>query len=294
MLCEENDYAKHPRYTIMSYRHKHIKAKVHKLKPKNPLYKQAWFWFSLLLVVIVGLFVYFLFFFPSIQVENINIAGNQKIETQRIKEIVNKNVEKKIFGLGSINIVSKTILLVDADDITNDLLIAYPSIESVEVSKKLPQTVNVQIKERSPFAVFCKSGEGTTPPQDCYYIDTAGVIFDSLPTVPEGMIIVRQATDENNLVGENVIAQNIMQAIEKVSQNLKNNFQIDVAEAMVSTPVRLNIKTGENWKIYFNVENDVDLQITKLNLLLQDEISTQERSKLEYIDLRYKDKTYYK
>jgi len=79
----------------------------------------------------------------------------------------------------------------------------------------------------------------------------------------------------------------------QIQGNLKDNFQINVKEAAISLPERLNIKTSENWQIYFNLESDINLQITKLNLPLKEEISPEKRENLEYIDVRFS-RAYYK
>jgi hypothetical protein len=60
--------------------------------------------------------------------------------------------------------------------------------------------------------------------------------------------------------------------------------------------LRLDIKTNENWQIYFDLNSmsDTDLKIAKLNLLLNGEITPEIRKNLQYIDLRFKDRAYYK
>jgi len=277
----------------MSYRHKHIKTKIHKLTPKKSFYEKPYFWFALIFVAVISSFIYFLIFFPKIQVNFIEISGNEKIESKNIENTVATAIEKKFFNLGGFSLASKSIFLVDLDDLNARLTSRFPEIETLSVNKKLPQTLVLEIKERKPFAVFCKSGQGM-PPEDCYFIDTAGVIFEALPAVPEGMAIVRQTVNESVFVGENAIAQNIMSAISRISDSLKNNFQIDISEALISTPVRLDIKTAESWQIYFNLDSDVNSQITKLNLILKEEIPADSRKNLQYIDLRFRDKTYYK
>ena len=87
-----------------------------------------------------------------------------------------------------------------------------------------------------------------------------------------------------------------MLAIYEIEKNLKDNFQINLSDALISTPIRLDIKTGEGWQIYFNTDTDSDItsQLTKLDLLLQKEISAESRQSLQYIDLRFKDRAYYK
>ena len=104
---------------------------------------------------------------------------------------------------------------------------------------------------------------------------------------------MRQAiNDKQVFTGENVVAQNMMDAIYKIQKSLKDNFQINLLEALISTPVRLDIKTGENWQIYFDLDAraNIDSQIEKLNLLLNSDHLATSRKNLKYIDLRPKDR----
>jgi len=109
------------------------------------------------------------------------------------------------------------------------------------------------------------------------------------------MPIITQTLNSNDIfTGESVVDRNVISAISKIEKNLKDNFQIDIKEALVSNPLRLDIKTNENWQIYFDLNSDTNLQIIKLNSLLKNEISQTSRASLQYIDLRFKDRAYYK
>lgn len=274
----------------MSYRKKHIKRRVRLLKPKKSLFKKPLFWWFVLFLFVVLSIFYFFVFYPKFQITEIIISGNEKVLTQDIEKIVKENIDRKIFVLAGLKITSKSIFLTGPKIISKALLNGFSQIESVKVSKKFPQTITLQVKERTPFAVFCQTDD-----KKCFYIDENGIIFKILEKIPENISIVRQLIEDKEVfTGERVVEKNIIDIISKIKRNLKDNFQIDVKSAMISTPFRLNIETSENWQIYFNLESETDLQIAKMNLLLKDEISVSARKTLQYIDLRFKDRAYYK
>ena len=95
------------------------------------------------------------------------------------------------------------------------------------------------------------------------------------------------------VLGQEVVKKELLDLILRIQGNLKDGFQIDTKEAILSLPKRLDIKTSENWQIYLNLESDINLQITKLNLLLEEEITPEIKETLEYIDLRFT-RVYYK
>jgi len=275
----------------MSYRKKHIKNKIHKITRKKPTFKNSIFWISVLLVILVFASLYFLLFFSGCQVENIIIFGNEKIKTTDIKNLVSKNIAKKIISIGILNIESKSIFLTNPPELQKMILNTFPIIESVTIEKKFPQSINLKISERKPVAVFCQPDQNGK----CFFIDKNGVIFEELQNIPQNIAIIKQLLNNNEVfTGENIIGKNIMDLISKIEAVLRDNFQINITEALVADPIRLDVKTSENWQIYFNLNSNTDLQIIKLNSLLKDEISKTSRASLQYIDLRFGDRAYYK
>lgn len=272
----------------MSYRRKHIKNKIQKIKPRKSIFKRPIFWRTVLFLVLVFVSFYFFVFFDKFQIQKIIISGNEKISSEKIENAVKNNINKKFISFLNWNVLSKSIFLVNKDKLNKEILEKFPIIEKVRTDKKLPQTLILGIMERKPVGVFCD--------KECFLIDVNGIIFEPLSVIPENLPIVRQISEQSQvLVGEDVIGRNIMDFISKIKKNLKDNFQIDIKEALVASPLRMDIKTSENWQIYFNLDpdSDMNLQITKLNLLLSGQISPEARSNLQYIDLRF-DRAYYK
>lgn len=267
----------------MSYRKKKIKNKVQglkKLRPKIPFYKHAIFWIAFVVLLIVALFVYVFVASDIFEVKNIKVLGNEKINAGNLYSIVQNNVNTKFV---------RSIFLTNVLDIKKEITQKYPEIETVSVEKKFPQTINVTIKERKPVAVFC---EGTN---DCYLIDIYGYIFKKPADFSLSVPVVKQQSIAKYFVtGESAVDKDAMIAIYKTSEILKNNFKINIKDALVTNPLRLNLTTSENWNIYFDLGSDTNFQINKLDLLLKNEISEQVRKSLQYIDLRFKDRAYYR
>jgi len=274
----------------MSYRRKHVKTKIHRIKPKKSILKKPFFWIGFLLLSTVLAACYLLFFYSKFQVNDVVISGGQKVQTDALKSLVLNNINKKI---------SKSIFLVDAEKISKEVLDNFSIIGNIKISKKLPQTLNIEIKERVPIAVFCPSFTETVEENQgkCFLIDESGVVFEPLYATLQNMVIVRQLMDKNKVLsGQKVVEQNIMKAVSMIKKNLKENFKIDIKEAFITSPLQLNVVTNENWQAYFNLDqnSDINLQITKMDLLLKGEIAPEARKNLHYIDLRFKDRAYYK
>lgn len=265
----------------MKHRSHHVKNRVHRLKIKKPILKRPGFWIIVLSLTIVFSFLYFFLFFSKFQVSSVIVSGNNSVQSEVLQNIAWNNINKNI---------SKSIFLTGPKIISKNILDGFPQIESAKVSKEFPQTITIEVKERTIFAVFCQTDD-----KKCFYIDENGIIFKILEQIPENISVIRQLIEDKEVfTGERVVEKNIIGVISEVKRNLKDNFQIDVKSAIISTPFRLNIETSENWQIYFNLDSETDLQIAKMNLLLKDEISASARKTLQYIDLRFKARAYYK
>ncbi|MCX6721726.1 MAG: cell division protein FtsQ/DivIB [Candidatus Staskawiczbacteria bacterium] len=271
----------------MSYRKRHVKSKIYTIKPRKPIFKKLWFWILILLLLIILSGAYFVLFYSGFQLKNIIISGNVKVGTQDLEKTVSDHSETSLFNVGNIKVVSKSIFLINDSKINEDILKKFPEIGGLTIEKKLPQTLILGVAERKPLGIFCDNAN------KCYLIDENGIIFEPLIIKPADTTIVRQMLESKQVfTGEQVIAQNIISAISKIKKSLKDKFQINLDEALVTSPVRLDVKTDKNWKVYFDldVNSDINLQLTKLNLLLDGGISPDSEKNLKYIDLRPKDR----
>lgn len=272
----------------MSYRRKHIKPQIRKLKPKRRLVTRPVFWILLCLAIVICAGFYFFLFFPGLQISNIEVSGNQNIKTEDIKNAVLQNIDRKILPTGFLNISSKSFFIVNTKAAIDDILKNHPLIEKIDLQKKFPRTIVVKIKERQPFAALCPKDSET----DCYLIDESGVIFDRVHYAT-GFIVRRNDMLAQN-IGDAAVGKNVLVIILKFQKELINNFQVEISEAFLTDDQKLDLKTSEGWHIYFNSESGSDIQLLKLDALLKDKFTADQRQKLSYIDLRFKDRAYYK
>jgi cell division septal protein FtsQ len=234
--------------------------KPYRVKRKRLILRNRFFWLGLLFLVVAGATFYFLFFSEFFQVEKVVVTGEEKISKEEIKTLIPQ----------------KNIFLTDLKKIRENILKKFPQIAEVEINRGLPDVLNVQVSERVAVAVWCE--------QDCFLIDREGVVFEIAPLETDLVKIF----GEKKLFGKDKISQ-----ILEIKSKLKENLDIGIKKASLVSPKRLNVETTENWEIYFNLERDLDWQITKLGLVLEKQIPPEKRRNLQYIDLRFS-RIYYK
>ncbi len=271
----------------MSYRKKHVKNKIHGIKPKKSIFKRLWFWILILFFIIILSAFYAVLFYSGFQVKDILVSGNEKTKALELQSIVLDNINTELVDFWKIRINSHSIFLVDLNKLNKNILEKFPVIEKIKINKNYPQTLALGIEERKPIGAFCGNDN------ECFLIDGNGIIFEPVSAIPDNLTVVRRTLESSQVfIGEEVVAQNMIDVVSKIQKNLKDNFQIGLKEALIKSSVRLNVETGENWQIYFDLDSgsDINLQLIKLNLLLNTEISQALRKNLYYIDLRPKDR----
>jgi hypothetical protein len=273
---------------MATYKTKITKPKTRRLRQKKSIFLMPMFWSLLLMVFLfVGVF-YFFFFYQKFQVQQIEIAGNQKIQTQDIDQAVWDSLNKKLFTASLISFSSKNIFLIDEGNLIRMLLSKFPGIDQIFVQKKMPSGLSFIIKERQPFAVFCDNEDDA----HCFSIDEKGVAFEILQNPTPDTVVIKNKTTGDVGLGKSVVDKKAVEDIAKIKKNLDDNFGLKVKEALVADPMVVSMQEG--WKMYFSMTDDIDLQITKADALLKNEISAEQRPKLQYIYLQYKDRAYYK
>lgn len=268
-----------------AYRRKHIVPKIRGLRKTKKLLKKPWFW---LLVSFLSIFFgvgNFLLFSPRFAISDVSISGNTKIPTLALEYEAQKDVTKNLISLGNITMVSRNFFLFDSKKLAANILKDFPHAKEAKVTKKLPREVSIVIEEREAFAVFCEGQD------NCFFIDEAGIIFEETSQV-EGLMTMSKEFTKEAMLGKNVVSTSIMEAILRIKNELENNFKIGVSEVLLNDI--LVFKTSEGFKLSADSASDMNAQITKLNVVLRDQIPVSSRKDIQYIYLQYKDKAYYK
>jgi cell division septal protein FtsQ len=234
-------------------------------------------------VILFFIFFYLICFSSFFQIKKIGISGNQKISSGDLKSIIENNLPRKILFFNS-----KSLFLVSSQEVKEGILKIYPEIEKADFFKKLPDKLEVLIKERRPVAIFEKGG-------NYFLIDESGIVFEETLDKPNFLLIKKPNFIQEIKLGENIIKKEEMSQVLKVEPEFKNKnleFKADLAELL--NEQRLNIKTSEGFDVYFDLLGDISQQVLNLSVILKEKISPQERRNLEYIDLRFGNQIYYK
>ena len=259
--------------------------KPYRIKKKKSIFRNRFFWLGILiLIVFIGLF-YFLVFSSFFQIKEIKISGNsafaealadrQKISVENIQEVIEKEIEQRVLFLPT-----KSIFLADFPKIKAKISETFPQIAQINFKREFPDTLTAKVEERKPTAVFNQ--------EDLYFfLDKEGIIFEN--TLAEGQLIkIKKAVKAKELkLGDVVLEKELLSSILEIEPKLENNLKIPIEEVLVVSDERINLKTSEGWEIYLNPRGDIEWQLTKLRVDLEEEIPQERRKDLEHIELRF-------
>ena len=233
--------------------------------------KKVVFYFFIL--IIIGGLVYLFAFSPIFKIKSIDISGNRNIPSE---EIIS-------------NLQNRNIFLTTKSSIKNQLIKKFPEILDLKLSKNLfKRELHIEIIEREAIGILCAEDK-------CFYFDKDGIVFGSTSANSEGTtIIVKDYSDRNYNLGDKVFDKNLIDNILSIKNELASKLDLGVSSFDIDTyPIEeLRVVTNESWYILFNLKNNIKSQLSALEVALNEKI--QNRSALQYIDLRIENRIYYK
>jgi len=257
------------------------------IKQKKSILKNRFFWFGISTALMLVVVMYGFLFSGVFQIENIEITGAQKVSDQILKSMAEESLKGNILGI-SMN----HIMLADTDIIKENMLERFPEIRDIGVQRKFFHTIAFNIKERRGIALMCRE-EG-----QCFALDTDGVLFEEREK-SEFLPVFRYSQKREVKIGEEIIPVELLQRILEFYEEFREYAIFKETETRFSvleihSNRRIIAKHSGGWEAYIDPLEDIHWQAEKLKAVFSKNISEEQRSLLEYIDLRYGDQAFVK
>ncbi len=254
--------------------------KPHKYKKRKPIYRNRFFWLWLLFFIFLSSLFYFLFLADFFQIKHINLfSGFEEVPEDELNYLIYEKLESNIFFFPS-----KSIFLMNLNEVKSDILKKFPQIAQVKISRKFPDGLDVLVSKRKISAVFCQANSENQE-EKCFAVDKEGVAYkEEFFFRP---VIKKPSFDSEINLGEKVIEKKDLAGILEINYCFEKNLNIVIKEFTIFPDGRLTVLTEQKWEVYFSLHEDVKWQLTKLKALLKEKIPEEKRSSLEYIELRF-------
>ncbi len=134
--------------------------------------------------------------------------------------------------------------------------------------------------------------------KNCFYLDEEGIIFQESPLISGSLILnIYSSKDEQVELRQQVLSPETIDFILTLEEELPKikttaglSWQLSNFEIISPEDIRAEMSTG--WQIYFNPAYSAESQLKTLEMILEKQI--EETVSLEYIDLRIKNRVYYR
>lgn len=255
-----------------------MKRKKRRIKSKKPFWKKKLFWLFVFIFLVFDGFFYLFIFSEIFQIKEIKITGNDRVASETLEQIIKSGIDKKIV------FPTKAIFLADLEKIENEIQDKFPEIKRVQLKRKFPNTLILVVEARNSFMVLCQNET------NCFKVDEEGFVFERTEKGVEFSVFV---PEKQIVLGEQVIAGDCLASIKQIQKSLQQDLKIEAKEFWFLED-RFNVKTSDGYELYFDLKTDVLGQIFNLSQLLKEKVSLQELEKLEYIDLRFGNRVYFR
>ncbi len=254
-----------------------------KKKEKKSFKKKILFLIIFILILAV---IYGVFFSPAFAVTKIVVSGTNKIgESAKMEEIVKNFLSQKRFLVLS----QKNILFLSRGGLKRIFDQKF-DFETVEVGIDWPHTLWLKVKEKKPSLIW-QNGE------DYYTVFNDGRIKAKASKDGFELPLASYGTTTDLTIGAEVVSREIINYLEKLSPLFNFYFkEIKIKEFIIpqiSEKREVKLITNENWYILFNLAEEPENGLKKVKTVVEQKFG-QDREGLEYIDVRYQDKVYYK
>jgi len=260
-----------------------------KEKKRERKFSRVLFW--LLFLGFLGICGYILLFSPYLDVDSVFIEGNQDISKREIADNVAKSIEGKYFSF----FPKKNFFFVNKKDINTALKSNFDQLEVASIEKKFPGTISIQVTERRPELVWCSGGV-------CYFVGKDGLAYGGAAGTDEklrkkGFLTVIDDSAVPVDLGKTKISPDYIGFIEAADLMLRDGLKLDPAESFHTAGIasgEISVKNREGWTVKLGSEFSVEDAKKVMQTLFEKELNEEVRKNLDYLDLRIKNKIYYK
>ena len=237
---------------------------------------------------------------PEITIKNIIVVGASSFVDKKIETYVEQKIRGDYLWLFS----RANIFLYPRQGIKEGLLNTFPHLSKAHVSFDNFQSISVHIEERKPYYLWC----GSLEDEECYFLDLDGAIFAPAPYFSGSVYFEFYGP----IGGEKIRTQGIREAplgfYFLPTQEFKRIIAFKNALGVIGIlGERFFVREDGDYEfvlrngaeILFNREQDFDVILNNLDAALgtealENDDLTEENASLEYIDLRFNNKVFYK
>ncbi len=324
-MKRKRHYAKRRRYLVYRSEARQYKNPFSRQEKRKSRRLKLYGFLIISIILILG---YFLFYSDKFKIKTIAISGTRNIRSEDLRSIAEAQLKESRFLIFGQN----NLFILNTKELEKKINEKYV-LDQLKISRELPDGLKIEVQEKVSAIIWVSNNryynldsngiaiselvnlnqrvnqpagsekikksansknsqekvvEVNQPPTQIFDIKIDNQGIGSFPSV----------SDESNqevTLGQPVLAAEMISAILNLNKELPTKTNLTINGFKMPTPDSREVKvvTSEGWEIYLDTTKDLEMQLANLKLVLDQKIKNN-RQKLEYIDLRFGNRVYYK
>lgn len=270
-----------------------------KAKPKKAFPRRV----ALGMLVIValalaGVGAWYLLNLRFLRIERIEIRGQRLLAASELEAAVREMLGGSYFGA----VPRNNFFFISGEELERGLVRRFSAIEQIAVDRIFPNRLAVNITERTLWGIYCDRPSARPEPgadgvsaeeRSCFYLDTRGIAYEELSDVRGWLLPVIYASRPVKAGEQAVPASALRYFKEADAAAAAASARILSMRLATTTADDVRLDLAEGWHLLVATSRPVSDWGRALATVLEQEIRGR-RSELEYVDLRFGAKVFYK
>lgn len=254
-------------------------------RKKQKIRKIKMYAYAGLFVIVCIVFIY-IARLPAIQIQQVKVSGTIFVEKTEIEKKTQDILRTK-----SLFFIPKSNIFLFPKKQLEKSILQNPAIISAKIRKDFWNTLTIDITEQDKKMIYCSSVENNT----CLYINEEGFIYAQVKDIiiPEQEVLVYTELGEKR-IGEIILDKSVYINVLLFIKNTAR-YDIKIGKVYIKQDGIIEFVTRDDVRIITSVFDDFQKGFSHLIALFEKDVIHKDKFfEIEYIDLRFGNKVFYK
>lgn len=233
-----------------------------------------------ILIIAIIFLIQSVFQIKYFRIENINLVGQSDLNSEEVEQFINTSLDTSKFLFFKNN----NYFLVPVDQLASQLKEQY-NLEDVQIVKKWPDQLKIAVKERASHFIWQKD-------DTLYLLDAQGLLNRQISFLDDKYLVLEDKRD-NRPQGEEIFSVSEIDIINKIYVNWIDliGASAKLSKITIYNDWSLELHTATGFYVKIDKDQDIREQLNNLHLVLEENVAGVD---IDYIDIRFGDKVYFK
>ncbi|MCK9578305.1 hypothetical protein M0R01_02305 [bacterium] len=212
----------------------------------------------------------------SVNMEVSGIDDKSSIKPEELKKAAHETFNLSFSFMGA-KFEAQNFLSSNQKKMEN-LMAKFPQIENIEMKRNNDGSIVFEVKEKTPFAIWCENDK-------CSLVDKQGLyIRDCSDDADYGDLPKISGKEDSNDDG---YKEKIMNSVSEINEVISTNEHFK-KQSYEIFPDKMIVRGDIQCELIFNPDENISWQLEKMEIILKNEEYIENLSSYQYIDLRFR------